>query len=91
VPKNQQVPNTPVSPSALLFIILFLPSQLIAYAQGKMKEADHSELKFKKFPPVLLLVGTDEILNDDSKKFYAVVKPIQKQAKLKEFNGQKHV
>jgi acetyl esterase/lipase len=36
-------------------------------------------------------VGTDEVLNDDAKNFYAVVKPIQKQAKLKEFNGQKHV
>lgn len=69
----------------------FLHEHALLYAQDKMKEADPSELKFKKFPPVLLLVGTDEVLNDDSKKFYAVVKPIQKQAKLKEFNGQKHV
>jgi acetyl esterase/lipase len=37
------------------------------------------------------LVGTDEVLNDDSKNFYNAIKPIQKQAKLKEFEGQKHV
>jgi acetyl esterase/lipase len=30
-------------------------------------------------------------LLDDSKNFYAYIKPVQKQAKLKEFEGQKHV
>ncbi|SHM71938.1 alpha/beta hydrolase fold domain-containing protein [Mucilaginibacter sp. OK098] len=61
------------------------------YAPNRLKEADPSELKFKKFPPVSLLVGTDEVLNDDSRNFYAVIKPIQKNAKFKEYPGQKHV
>jgi monoterpene epsilon-lactone hydrolase len=61
------------------------------YASGKVKEADPSELKFKKFPPVFLLVGTDEVLNDDAKNFYKAIKPIQKNAAFKEYAGQKHV
>lgn len=61
------------------------------YAPDNLKKADPSELTFKEFPPVLLLIGTDEVLNDDSKNFYAYIKPIQPQAALKEFAGQKHV
>jgi acetyl esterase/lipase len=68
-----------------------LHDHAVLYAPDNLKEANPAELKFKKFPPVFLLVGTDEVLNDDSKKFYNVVKPIQKNAKLKEYNGQKHV
>jgi len=56
-----------------------------------LQQADPSEIKFKKFPPILLLVGTDEVLNDDAKNFYAYIKPIQQNAQLKEFEGQKHV
>lgn len=70
---------------------VFLYSHALMYASNKIKAADPSEIKFKKFPPVLLLVGTDEVLNDDSKNFYAYIKPIQAKAKLKEFAGQKHV
>ncbi|MCS3799004.1 alpha/beta hydrolase fold domain-containing protein [Niastella sp. OAS944] len=69
----------------------YLYSHALMYAPDKIKEADPGEIKFKKFPPVLLLVGTDEVLNDDSKNFYAYIKPIQKKARLKEFEGQKHV
>lgn len=69
----------------------FLHNHALMYAGNKLKEADPSELKFKNFPPVLLLVGTDEVLNDDTKKFYAYIKPIQAKAKMKEFAGQKHV
>ena len=69
----------------------FLYSHALMYSSNKIKEADPSELKFKNFPPVLLLVGTDEVLNDDSKNFYAYIKPIQAKATLKEFEGQKHV
>ncbi len=68
-----------------------LHDHALLYNPTNSKTADPSELSFKTFPPVLLLVGTDEVLNDDSKNFYQVVKPIQKQAKLKEFDGQKHV
>jgi len=69
----------------------FLYSHALMYAGGKMKEADPSELQFKTFPPVLLLVGTDEVLNDDAKNFYTYIKPIQEKAKFKEFASQKHV
>jgi acetyl esterase/lipase len=69
----------------------FLYEHALLYAQGRMKEADPSELKFTKFPPVLLLVGTDEVLNDDTKNFYTYIKPIQTKATMKEFSGQKHV
>ena len=61
------------------------------YSSNSIKDADSSELKFKKFPPVFLLVGTDEVLNDDAKKFYAYINPIQKKSKFKEYDGQKHV
>jgi acetyl esterase/lipase len=69
----------------------FLHDHALYYAGSHLKEADPSEIKFKNFPPVLLLVGTDEILNDDAKNFYAYIKPIQPAAQLKEFEGQKHV
>jgi len=69
----------------------FLYGHALMYASGKIKEANPGEIKFKIFPPVFLLVGTDEVLNDDSKNFYSYIKPIQKKAKLKEFEGQKHV
>jgi monoterpene epsilon-lactone hydrolase len=68
-----------------------LHDHALLYAPDKLKEADPAELKFKKFPPVLLLVGTDEVLNDDSKNFYDYIKPIQPKSKLKEFKDQKHV
>jgi monoterpene epsilon-lactone hydrolase len=68
-----------------------LHAHAVLYNPKNIKEADPSELKFKTFPPVLILVGTDEVLLDDSKNFYAYIKPIQKKAKLKEFEGQKHV
>lgn len=69
----------------------FLYNHALMYASNNIKEADPSELKFKKFPPVFLLVGTDEVLNDDTKNFYNYIKPIQSKAKMKEFEGQKHV
>ena len=69
----------------------FLRQHVQYYAGNRLKEADPSEIKFKNFPPVLLLVGTDEILNDDARNFYGYIKPIQPAAQLKEFEGQKHV
>jgi acetyl esterase/lipase len=68
-----------------------LHDHAVLYNPKNIKEADPSELKFTTFPPILILVGSDEVLLDDSKNFYAYIKPIQKQAKLKEFEGQKHV
>ncbi|WP_229712684.1 alpha/beta hydrolase fold domain-containing protein [Marivirga lumbricoides] len=69
----------------------FLYSHALMYASNNIAQADPSEIKFTKFPPVFLLVGTDEVLNDDSKNLYRSIKPIQAKAKFKEFEGQKHV
>lgn len=69
----------------------FLHDHALYYAPKNLKEADPSEIKFENFPPVLLLVGTDEVLNDDAKNFYTYIKRIQPAAQLKEFQGQKHV
>lgn len=69
----------------------FLAEHAVWYANGKMKEADPSEIRFRRFPPVLILVGTDEVLNDDAKHFYTFIKPIQRKSELKEFDRQKHV
>lgn len=69
----------------------FLHNHALMYASNNIKAADPSELKFKKFPPIFLLVGTNEVLNDDSKNFYTYIKPIQSKAKLKVFPDQTHV
>jgi epsilon-lactone hydrolase len=47
-----------------------LHDHALLYNPKSIKAADPSEPTFKTFPPVLLLVGTDEVLNDDSKNFY---------------------
>ena len=68
-----------------------LHDHALLYAPNKVKEADPSELRFEQFPPVILLVGTDEVLNVDSKNFHSYIQPIQPKSKLKEYQGQKPV
>jgi monoterpene epsilon-lactone hydrolase len=48
-------------------------------------------IEFNQFPPVLLMVGTNEILIDDSKNFYNYIKAIQPKAKLIIYENQAHV
>lgn len=43
------------------------------------------------FPPVLIMVGTNEILLDDSKHFYNDIKRIQDRCRLSIYAGQPHV
>ncbi|MFL5748124.1 MAG: alpha/beta hydrolase [Niastella sp.] len=43
------------------------------------------------FPPVLIMVGTNEILLDDSKHFYNDIKRIQGRSRLSIYNDQPHV
>lgn len=69
----------------------FAFERTLLYAGTKIRQADPSELTFTNFPPVFLLVGTNEILYDDSQNFYAYIKPLQKEAKLKEYKDQTHV
>lgn len=43
------------------------------------------------FPPVLIMVGTNEILLDDSKHFYNAIKSIQGKSRLSIYDDQPHV
>lgn len=67
---------------------------LSAYAEyytGTNKNADPNELVFKNFPPVFILVGSNEILFDDAKNFYDYIKTVQTDTKFKEYENQTHV
>lgn len=61
------------------------------YAAGNWKEADPGQLNFKSFPPLLILVGSNEILFDDSKLFYEKIKGLQPNTQMKEYANQTHV
>jgi monoterpene epsilon-lactone hydrolase len=61
----------------------------LLYAPNDLKAADPNELKFKQFPPAIILVSTDEVLNDDSKHFYNKILPIQPESKLERVFGPK--
>ncbi|MFB6454840.1 alpha/beta hydrolase [Chitinophaga sp. Hz27] len=61
------------------------------YAAEAGSLADPDEMDFDKFPPVFLLVGTNEILFDDAKNFYAYIKTVQPKAQFKEYENQLHV
>lgn len=69
----------------------FVQSSALLYAGDKLKDADPSEIRFKQFPPVFLMVGTNEILYDDAQNFYNYLKPIQKMTQFKAYQGQTHV
>ena len=43
------------------------------------------------FPPVLIMVGTNEVLLDDSKHFYNDIKGIQRKSRLSIYDDQPHV
>ena len=43
------------------------------------------------FPPVLIMVGTNEVLLDDSKHFYNDIKGIQEKSRLSIYDDQPHV
>lgn len=43
-----------------------------------------------KFPPVLVMVGTNEILLDDSRNFYHDIKSIQRKSRLRIYDDQPH-
>lgn len=48
-------------------------------------------VKFEAFPPVLIMVGTNEILLDDSRYFYSYIKEVQPRAQLSIYEDQPHV
>jgi acetyl esterase/lipase len=43
------------------------------------------------FPPVLMMVGSEEILLDDSKDFYIRIMKVQADSRLSVYDGQQHV
>jgi acetyl esterase/lipase len=61
------------------------------YNPTGLPEASPVTIEWKEFPPLLILVGTREILLDDSELFYNKIKSIQKDATLKIFAGATHV
>ncbi len=61
------------------------------YGQDRIREADPSQLTFTQLPPVLIMVGTQEVLFDDSLHFYQKMSTIQPQTNLMVFEDQTHV
>lgn len=61
------------------------------YVNGNLFEADPSQEQFSIFPPVFLLVGSEEILFADSKNFFNQISPIQPITEIEVYSGQTHV
>jgi epsilon-lactone hydrolase len=60
------------------------------YAANNWDEADSGQFTFNSFPPLLILVGSNEILFDDSKLFYEKIKLLQPNSQMKEYENQVH-
>jgi epsilon-lactone hydrolase len=60
------------------------------YAANHWKEADPGQFTLNSFPPLLILVGSNEILFDDSKLFYEKIKQLQPETHMKEYKNQVH-
>jgi monoterpene epsilon-lactone hydrolase len=60
------------------------------YAANHWNEADPGQFTFNSFPPLFILVGSNEILFDDSKLFYEKIKRLQRDAQMKEYENQVH-
>jgi acetyl esterase/lipase len=60
------------------------------YVANNWNEADPGQFTFNSFPPLLILVGSNEILFDDSKLFYEKIKLLQPDTQIKEYENQVH-
>jgi monoterpene epsilon-lactone hydrolase len=60
------------------------------YVADHWNEADPGQFTFNSFPPLQILVGSNEILFDDSKLFYEKIKPLQPDTQMKEYQNQVH-
>ena len=60
------------------------------YVANNWNEADPGQFTFNSFPPLLILVGSNEILFDDSKLFYERIKLLQPNTQMKEYENQVH-
>ena len=61
------------------------------YVAGNWKEADPGQLTLNSFPPLFILVGSNEILFDDAQSFYEKIKPLQPDTNMKEYMNENHV
>jgi epsilon-lactone hydrolase len=60
------------------------------YVADHWNEADSGQFTFNSFPPLIILVGSNEILFDDSKLFYETIKLLQPNTQMKEYENQVH-
>ena len=60
------------------------------YAGNNWDGADPGQFTFNSFPPLLILVGSNEILFDDSKLFYEKIRLLQPDTQMKEYENQAH-
>jgi epsilon-lactone hydrolase len=60
------------------------------YVSNHWNEADPGQFTFNGFPPLLIVVGSNEILFDDSKLFYEKIKRLQPDTHMKEYENQVH-
>jgi len=60
------------------------------YVANNWNEADPGQFTINSFPPLLILVGSNEILFDDSKLFYEKIKLLQPDTQMKEYKNQVH-
>src|ERR1700745_3690981 len=57
------------------------------YAGDRWNDEDPGQFTFRSFPPLLILVGSNEILFDDSKLFFEKIKQLQPDTEMKEFEN----
>jgi epsilon-lactone hydrolase len=69
----------------------YLYNSALLYAGDYMDKANPDNITFKEFPPVLVLVGSGEVLLDDSRNFIQEIKEVQDHAILSIYEGQNHV
>ncbi|HEY1871722.1 MAG TPA: alpha/beta hydrolase fold domain-containing protein [Chitinophagaceae bacterium] len=60
------------------------------YVADKWKEADPGQFTFNSFPPLSILVGSNEILFDDATLFYEKIRLLQPLTQMKEYENQIH-
>ena len=58
---------------------------------ARLEASSPKNVLLPQFPPVLIMVGTQEILLDDSKHFYDAIKSVQGKSRLSIYDGQPHV
>lgn len=56
-----------------------------------IEKVNPANMALRTFPPILITVGTNEVLLDDSLNFYAVVKDLQSDSTLTIYENQYHV